>query len=58
MEEDGGRRKMKLVGFDGTVKAEFPEYRNRTAEAYAAEGDHYYFLDLEERILYRANTWW
>jgi hypothetical protein len=58
MEEDGGRRKLKLVGFDGAVKAEFPEYEHRTVEAYAAEGDHYYFLDLEQGILYRANTWW
>ncbi len=58
MEELGGRRKLKLVGFDGAVKAEFPEYEHRTVEAYAAEGDHYYFLDLEEGILYRANTWW
>jgi hypothetical protein len=58
MEEDGGRRKLQLIGFDGRVKAEFSDYENRTVDAYAAEGDHYYFLDLEQAILYRANTWW
>lgn len=58
MEGNGGPRRLKLIGFNGTVKAEFPDYPHRTVEAYAAAGDHYYFVDLEERILYRANTWW
>jgi len=56
--EGGDRRRLKLIGFDGAVKAEFPDYEHRTIDAFAAEGDHYYFLDLEERMLYRANTWW
>jgi hypothetical protein len=58
LEQAGGRRKLMLFGFDGKLKAEFPDYDHRTVEAYAAEGDHYYFLDIEKRILYRANTWW
>jgi hypothetical protein len=57
-EEAGSRKRIKLIGFDGAVKAEFPDYEHRTVDAFAAEGDHYYFLDLEERMLYRANTWW
>ena len=56
--EGGDRKRLKLIGFDGAVKAEFPDFEHRTVAAFAAEGDHYYFLDLEERILYRANTWW
>lgn len=58
LEEDGGRRKLLLIGFNGALKAEFPDYDHRTVEAYAAAGDHYYFVDLEDRILYRAKTWW
>jgi len=56
--EGGDRRRLKLIGFDGSIKAEFPDFEHRTVAAFAAEGDHYYFLDLEERMLYRANTWW